>query len=581
MASDRELPGLRESARRYARVARLLGPYWGSYGKLAALGLVVAGVGLLSPQFTRVLVDRVFPGADVSLLGAVVLAMLVMMLFQQVMNTVRNYYGQVVSAHLNADTTVFMVNHVQHLPLRFFERMPVGDILSRFGDLSSSLRSVRRLFDLVFVQGAFLVLIPPILIIMNWRLALVAFAAVPLTWAANIAVGRALRKAWRGVAETGAEVRALNVEVLSHARLVKSMGLEQATFRRAVETTGEARREMLDAARITVGLGVVNGIVRILGSLALTYVGWRMILSGQLTLGTFLAFMAYLGRVQGPLAQVSSRFSEFQRTAITLERLFELLDEETEADPTRLYDAGYRPQPADFDGSMRVDALTFAFGRGEFALDVPHLVLPAGSFTALVGESGSGKSTLLRLLAGLERPTGGTIRYGALPHTALALPTIRRSVAVAWHGADLLRGTLRDNLLYGIGSVDERRLHDVAEACQLRSLIHDLPEGLDTPVAEWGTTLSAGQQQRISLARAVLRDAPVLLLDEVTSNLDADTESALMEALRPLLRGRTVVLASHRASTVAYADRTIRMARGRLLSGHEPAAPTLTALAGG
>ncbi len=475
-----------------------------------------------------------------------------------------------------------MVNHVHHLPLRFFERMPVGDILSRFGDLRTSLASVRRLFDLVFVRMVFLVLIPPILIAMNWRLALVAFAAVPLTWAANVATGRALRRRWRRVAESGAELRALNIETLSHIRLLKGMGLEGASYRRTAETAGAARAEALDAARLSVGLGLLNGLVRTAGSLLLTYVGWRMILAGGLTLGTFIAFMAYLGRVQGPLSQISSRFSEFQRTAITLDRLFELLDEPTEADPTVHYDAAFRPAPVPFDGAIRVERLRFVYERGEFSVEIPELDLPAGSVTGLVGASGSGKSTLLRLLAGLERPTDGSIHYGAHAHYALPLASIRRSVAVAWHTPDLLRGSLGSNIFYGLESVDDARLAEVLAVCRLESLVASLPEGLDTPVAEWGSTLSAGQQQRLSLARALVRDAPVVLLDEVTSNLDPETEAELMPGLIRLLRGRTVVLASHRASTVAFADRTCRMVGGRVVgvTGEETARRTHVAAAG-
>jgi len=562
-ASD-DVPTLRESLRRYGRAAVLLRPYWGSYGKLAAVGLVVAGIGLLGPYFTKLLIDGVYPSGDVSLLGVVVGAMLAHALFSRLMNTVQSYYGQVVAAHLTADTTVFMVNHVQHLPLRFFQGMAVGDILSRFGDLSSSLRSVRSLFDLVFVRSLFLVLIPPILLAMNWRLALVAFATLPVTWGINVATARALRRRWKQVAEARADLKALNVETLSHMNLLKSMGLERESFRRTADSAGTARNEALGAARLSVTLGTVNGLARTAGTLLLTYIGWRMILAGTFTLGSFIAFTAYLGRVQGPLASMSTLFSDFQRTAITLDRVFELLDEETETDPALLYDPGYRPAPLRFDGTVRLEGVRFEYENGGFRLDVPDLSFPAGSRTALVGESGSGKSTLLRLIAGLERPDRGVVHYGGLDHLSVPMASVRRSVAVAWQHPELLRGSLRSNIVYGVEPVDQTHLREVMEVCRLEGLVSSLPQGLDTPVAEWGATLSGGQQQRLSLARALVRDTPVLLLDEISSNLDRETEEALLDRLVRFVTGRTVIFATHRESLVRHADRVVLVTNGRV-----------------
>jgi ABC-type bacteriocin/lantibiotic exporter with double-glycine peptidase domain len=563
-SSVRDLPTLRESLRRYIRAAGLLRPYWGSYGKLAVLGLFVAAIGLVGPYFSKLLVDGVYPSRDVSLLTVVVGAMLAHALFSQLMNITQGYYGQVVAAHLTADTTVFMVNHVQHLPLRFFRGMPVGDILSRFGDLGSSLRSVRALFDLVFVRSLFLFLIPPILIAMNWRLALVAFATLPVTWGINVATARTLRRRWKTVAEARADLRALNVETLSHMTLLKSMGLEGKSFRRTAESAGVARTEAVAAARLSTMLGAMNGLARMVGTLLLTYIGWRMILAGTFTLGSFLAFTAYLGRIQAPLSRMSTLFSDFQRTAITLDRVFELLDEETETDPTLLYDPEYRPESLRFDGGIRLEGLRFEYPDGGFLLDIPDLEFPAGYRIAVVGSSGSGKSTLLRLIAGLERPQKGVIRYGEFDHLSVPITSVRQSVAVAWQHPDLLRGSLRSNIVYGVEWVDEDRLREVIEVCRLEALISSLPQGLDTPVAEWGATLSGGQQQRLSLARALIRDTPVLLLDEISSNLDRETEEALMESLVRFVSGRTVLFATHRETLVRQANQVVMMMNGRV-----------------
>jgi ABC-type bacteriocin/lantibiotic exporter with double-glycine peptidase domain len=553
----RPVPGIRESFRRLGRAATLLRPYWSSYAALIGVGIVLGAGGLVGPLLTMVLIDGVYPTGDVTLLQLVVGAVVVHSIFTTVTASLRGYYGQVVGARLKADTSVFLVNHLHHLPLRFFERYPVGDLLSRFGDLRSALRSVKELLDLVFLRGVYLVLIPPVLFFMNWRLALVAFATLPITTAISAAVARALRKRWKVVAEANAELSAINVETLSHARLFKGMGLEHEVFRRTTEAAICAREEGIAAARLGILLGMATGFTRILGQAILTYFGWILVIGGTLTLGAFLAFVAYLAMVQGPLSQVTSLVSRFQRTAVTLDRVFEILDQRTEMDPQRLYDPGYSLPEVEVSGGIRIEDLQFGYPGSEFSLSIPELSFPEGSVTALVGESGSGKSTLLRLLAALEEPLEGTIWYGAWSHARLPLDLRRRSVSMASQDSELLRGSLRANIQIGLQDVRESEMERVIKACALGPLVRSLPEGLDTPVAEWGATLSGGQRQRISIARALIRPARLILLDEVTSNLDADTEKTLMEGIMAYCAGRTLVITSHRASTVRYADRVL------------------------
>ncbi len=190
---------------------------------------------------------------------------------------------------------------------------------------------------------------------------------------------------------------------------------------------------------------------------------------------------------------------------------------------------------------------------------------PSGTVTGLVGGSGSGKTTLLRLISGLEVLNEGIIQYGRHRHDSLPLRAIRRAVAVGWQASELLRGSLRSNIVLGVDDAPEARLKQVLAICQLEGLVDSLPEGLDSPVAEWGNTLSGGEQQRLSLARALMRDAPVILLDEITSNLDSGTEERLMPALLRFLSGKTVVLVSHRTSTLRYVDRIVTLSGGRVV----------------
>jgi ABC-type bacteriocin/lantibiotic exporter with double-glycine peptidase domain len=229
-----------------------------------------------------------------------------------------------------------------------------------------------------------------------------------------------------------------------------------------------------------------------------------------------------------------------------------------------LFDPTYAPRALSFDGSIRFEGVRFSYPNDGFSLAIPDLRFPAGTVTGLIGESGCGKSTLVRLVAGLERPDAGVIHYGDHAHTDVALASLRRSVAVAWQTPDLLRGSLRSNIVIGLEDVPERRLREVLAICQMEGLVASLPEGLETPVSEWGSTLSGGQQQRLSLARALVRDAPVVLLDEVTSNLDIETEGRLLPALLSYLEGRTVLMVSHRPGAIHHVDRLVKLAGGRM-----------------
>jgi ABC-type multidrug transport system fused ATPase/permease subunit len=301
--------------------------------------------------------------------------------------------------------------------------------------------------------------------------------------------------------------------------------------------------------------------VRALGTALYTWYAWRLILVQEMTLGDYIAFSAYIGYLYNPISQITGLFADFQQSAVSLGRMFEYLDLPTEQDPALSY---VPPQPVKhvLKGDIRLHDLTFGYTPEKPVLRGVNLHFPTGMTTAVVGHSGVGKSSILRLLTRMEEPNEGQVYFDGIPASTIAINDLRRQVSVVWQEFSLMKGTIWDNLTLGSENPTRAEVDDAVRVCRLEPLIRDLPEGYETPVGEWGSTLSGGQRQRLSLARALIRGAPVLLLDEATSNVDMATESEILRDLFGRLHGKTVVFVTHRVATAAMADQIIVLERG-------------------
>lgn len=558
-----EVHPLRDAFRQFFRLLHLIRPYWPPLARGMWLGVVLGLLGMVSPYLGKLLIDEVYASRDAGLMHLLVAGILTVSVASSLLGAVRSYYTLYTTTHLGNATSLLFFNHLQHLPARFFEQHRVGEIMSRFQDVRSSLNSVSRVFETLFLNGAYLLLVPPFLFLLEWRLALVALVTTPLTVVVTAISGRLLRKYWKRSAEAHADLNAFQVEVLSHIRTLKAMGLESEVYRRASTQVRDAVRVQLRAGGYAQGFGTVNGVIRALGTALLTWYAWTLILARQMTLGDYVAFMAYLTYLQNPLVQITSLFSEFQQSAVSLGRMFEYLDRPAEQDPA----GAYLPAPEIrhvVRGELRMREVAFGYTPGNPVLQDVALDFPAGSVTAVVGPSGAGKSSLLRLLTRLEEPESGEVLVDGVPVTGISLPDLRRQVTVVWQEASLLRGTVWENLTLGAPEATRTEVAEAVRLCRLEELVAGLPEGYDTPIAEWGASLSGGQRQRLALARALIRDTPVLLLDEATSNVDVQTENEILRDLFSRGGERTVVFVTHRVQTAALADRVCLIEGGRV-----------------
>lgn len=567
--SPRATPSLRQAGRQMLRLMRVVRPFWSPFLRGILVALILGGVSMVTPWGTKLLVDEVYPNQDSALMHVVVLGLLAFGLATTLMGGLHSYFSLFIHTHLSNSTRLMFFNHLQHLPMRFFDTHQVGEINSRFQDMGRALEAVGRVINTVFVQGIYLLLVPPVLFYLDWRLAAIALISVPLTAGLTAFTGALMRRRWQRASEAFADLNAFQIETLSHVRTFKTMALEGSIYRRGRGMIEHAMAEQLRAGGMAQGFGVINGVLRGLNTALFTWFGWRLILRGDMTLGDFFAFSAYLGFLYGPIQQFIQLFSDFQQSAVHLDRMWEYLDAEPEQDPTLAFH-GRQEESRPLRGDFELCQVTFGYHAEQPVLQDINLSFAAGQVTAVVGLSGSGKTSMLRLLAGLEHPQEGTVKVDGRPVDVDLLPELRRQIAVVWQDVSLIKGSLWENLILGCHLEDgaeppHEEVQQAIDLCGLRSVVDDMPDGLATHVAEWGSSLSAGQRQRVALARAMLRRAPILLLDEATANIDVETEMAILRRVFQAKRDAAIIFVTHRLASASLADRICVMEGGRVM----------------
>jgi ABC-type bacteriocin/lantibiotic exporter with double-glycine peptidase domain len=570
MAKEEKILPLKESFQYFKRFLYMVKPYWSKIIKGLSLGIVIGLLGMATPLLTKLLIDKVYPSEDISLMHVLVISILGLGLGTIIIGVIQGYYNLVINTHLTSSTGLMFFNHLQHLKIRFFDEHRVGEIQSRFGDLNNSLRAISSVFQTVFVNGIYLFIVPPFLFLLNWKLAIISLLSLPATTIIIAVSGKFLRKYWKKSAEAYAEINAFQIETLSNIRLVKSMVLERHVFNKTRDQIEGAVNVQLKAGGLGQVMGLFNGFVRTANTALFTWLGWEYILGKEMTLGDYMAFSAYIGYLYNPLSQIVNLFSDFQQTSVSLNRMFEYLDSDVEQNPETVF-MEELPIKNILHGEVEIRDINFSYNPDKKILTDINLKIDKGKSIAVLGPSGSGKTTLLRLLLGLESIEHGNILFDGKAISLFTLAELRKQIAVVWQEFSIIKGTIWDNLILGLDSVDENLVHRVVEICKLDELINSFSSGYQTEVSEWGSTLSGGQRQRISIARALLRKPPILILDEATSNIDITTEAELLKNVFEFMRGSTVIFVTHRMTCTHLADQICILQNGKIdsLGTHE------------
>jgi ABC-type multidrug transport system fused ATPase/permease subunit len=529
-----------------------------------ALGIVKYTIPLVFPWLLKEIIDELLtgpPAADAAArLGTWMLGILALYGVWAAVVYWRSALSGVTAQRIMFDLRAALYAHLQRLSLGFFSRRRIGAIASHLlGDVGQAQQFVGAIFTNVWMDLAALGVIATILVHMDWRLAAIALLVLPVYVAVQKAVGRRLR-------ETSRRRRAALEEMAGglHER-VGAIPVIQAFTRERLESLRFRRecrqylREALANERTNALATAATSLLTVAAPALVVWYGGLLVLRGELTLGQLTAFYAYLGLLYQPLNRLSDLNVLVANSLAAMERIFALLDVETEVP-----DAGARTDLGRVRGEVAFHRVTFGYGAEPVLREV-SLRVPAGRAVALVGASGAGKSTMVRLLPRFYDVTGGRITIDGVDLRDVALRTLRRQIAIVSQEVILFSGSARENIAYGRPGATEAEIVAAARAAHAHEFICRLPEGYDTPIGESGVRLSGGQKQRLAIARAFLKDAPVLILDEATSSLDSGSENLVQDALRRLTRGRTTLVIAHRLSTVVHADQIVVLDAGRIV----------------
>ena len=526
--------------------------------------LVETAASLWVPLITRDLIGEA--GAGI-VPRPLIVQLVIVILGQAIVSGVGLYLLARAGEIMTADLREQLVERLLQLPMPFHDEAQSGELTSRAMSDTVTVKSLLTV-EAVGLLASILAMIGAIVIlwVLDWRLTLVLFGCSLAGLLLILPIASRLTAIGKDVQDGQAKLSGRLAGVLAEMRLVKASSAEQQELARASGSINDLKHLGYREARIMAALGPTMTLAMSGAMVAILGYGGARVGTGTLTVGTLVAFILYLFQVVVPMIQLSTFAASLSKAAGAAAYLSDLLDEAVE---DRTADGPAPPKGS----SVTFDRVAHAYGDAdEVVLDELSLEIPAGKMTALVGPSGSGKTTVLSLIERFYAPRSGSIFVGGLALGEIDLAAWRRSIGYVPQEAPLLAGTVRENLCLGLtGQPSEREINDALAAARANDFVGKLPDGLDTEVGERGVKLSGGQRQRLAIARAFLTNPDILMLDEATANLDAESEEAIRAALADLTKERTTLVVAHRLSTVREADQIAIMESGKVtgLGRHE------------
>lgn len=542
----------------------LLGKLAKKYSKLillttlTMLGLV--GAQLLIPWIIRQLIDRLttqpLDQGTIDFITRISVIALIIFVARAVMQFIRSYAAHIAGWGVVSDARRMIYEHMQKLSLRFYEDKQTGQLMSRIiNDTDLFERMIAHALPDVIVNGITLIGVIAILLSMNVNLTLLTLIPIPLIIFALIGYSKLVRPAFKTRQQSLGELNAVLNDSLSGIREVKAFAREEDELDKVDDKIQLVLHKNLRALKLMAIFNPIFDFAAGIGQLLVIFFGARMAIAGTLSIADLVAFFLYLDSFYTPVRSLGNSMEAVQESLAGFERIAEILTVTPEiASPA---------EPHIFlepiKGNVRFENVHFSYKQDEEVLTAINLDIPAGSTVALIGPTGVGKTTLVSLIPRFYDVIEGKVSIDGVDVREIELDQLHQSVSMVLQDVFLFHGTIRENILFGKPDATEEEMIRAVEIANASEFIDHMPNGYDTLIGERGVKLSGGQKQRLSIARAVLKDSPILILDEATSSVDTETELMIQQALERLIKGRTTIIIAHRLSTVRNADRIVAL----------------------
>ncbi len=473
----------------------------------------------------------------------------------------RSYWAQLFGQHIIMDLRADLFQHLQRLSMRFFESQSTGKIMSRIiGDIDTAARLVNGVFINLIMDFTTFLSVTFVLFKMNLKLALLSYALLPLyVWTFNYIRPR-LRKSHKAIRREVADMSGDLAERISGIKIVQSFTHENIEAERFNQRLSNLFKDVINTVKLNQYLDAVEQFVTTSGTALVLLYGGFLVLRGSFSAGDLVAFYSYLGYIYFPLSRVTQINVIWQESMVSLERIFEFFDTQS--------DVKQSPNPVvikNCRGNVKFENVSFSYDGINPILKNINVEIEEGKIVAIVGSSGAGKSTLVNLIPRFYDVTEGRITIDGIDIRNIKLKNLRKQIGIVLQDTILFSGSVKENISYGDLKASEEQIIEASKAANAHEFIMQLPDGYETEIGERGIKLSGGQKQRLSIARTILKNPKILILDEATSSLDSESENLIQEALERLMVGRTTFVIAHRLSTTMFADMILVLDDGEIV----------------
>jgi len=543
----------------YARLFKFLKPYAFQVVMVSACMISAAASTLLIAPLAgsafKAIGDKNIFWLNLSALGVIGLY-----IFKGLFTYGQEYLSQFIANRVIVDLRVRIYSHLQLLSLDFYSRWHTGELISRImNDITSLRTTVLNSFSAIIPQAILLIGLLIYIFWLNWRLSLLTLIALPLIVQVIRLFAAEIRLISEKIQQKTADITSHVQETISQIRVVKSFSMEKQEINKFAAENSAAFNIAMRAEKILATQNPVISFLQALAAVGIVWYGGIEIIGGNLSLPQLISFATALGIMTDPGSTLSKAFGLLQQGLASAKRIFEIL----EIQPT-ITDAKDAIDLPGISGRVEFQDVSFAYEKNEVLSHI-NLSIKPGEIIALVGRTGAGKSTLVNLLLRFYDPTSGRVLIDGHDLKTVKIESLRKQCAIVPQEVALFRGTIKENIAYGKPTATDEEIREAAKLANAHSFIADIFGGYDSEVGERGTKLSGGEKQRIAIARAILRDPRILILDEATASLDAETEALIRDALEKLMRGRTTFIIAHRLYTVEKASHIVVLDAGRIV----------------